>query len=350
MTDDVYDTVRRLMESNPAWHGDGSWDEAAGRELHARVVADGWSRVGVPESLNGSGGDSADAVEIVRAATATGTPSPLADCLIVGGHLMRISKIGYPRDAETVVPGVPTDLSVEVSPGDGCASGGPVRVPWARWATHLVVPVRAGAAARVALFRIGDLRVRDGENLAGHPCDLVDFTGACPVEFGDVASSIEDLVRAARVEGALARSVQMTAAMRSAMELSIVHARQRVQFGKPLSAFQAIQQYLAEMAGEAAAAEAATSLAGRAEGRRRETAVAVAKVRVGSAAGTVARIAHQVHGAIGITQEYALQRFTRPLWAWRDEFGSEATWAEFLAAAVQDAAEQGFWNWVADSD
>ncbi len=346
MTDDVYLAVRKLFESSPPWSPEGGWNESAGRELHTRAVADGWSRVGVPEALNGSGGERREALDVVRAVSATGTPSPLADCLVVAGHLMRVSDMVYRPDAETVVPCVPEDAPLELSGAEGAVSGARVRVPWARWATHAVAPVRTPTGAGVALFALDDRRIRRGENLAGEPSDLVDLEGARPVEHADVDLCFEDLSRGTRVEGALARSVQMTSAMRSTMELTITHARGRVQFGKPLSSFQAIQQYLAEMAGEVDAAEAATRLAVDAEGGRRETAVAVAKVRVGTSAGTVARIAHQVHGAVGVTQEYTLQRFTRSMWAWREEYGSERIWAEKVAAAAHGAEGQ-LWEWVA---
>ena len=44
----------------------------------------------------------------------------------------------------------------------------------------------------------------------------------------------------------------------------------------------------------------------------------------GEAAGIGAAIAHQMHGAIGFTQEHQLHYLTRRLWSWRDEFGNEA--------------------------
>ncbi|HEY6175913.1 MAG TPA: acyl-CoA dehydrogenase family protein, partial [Kofleriaceae bacterium] len=62
--------------------------------------------------------------------------------------------------------------------------------------------------------------------------------------------------------------------------------------------------------------------------------VASAKIRVGEAAAAGAAIAHQVHGAIGFSTEHPLQHFTRRLWAWRDDFGSESAWAVRLGAEV----------------
>ncbi|MEX2520284.1 MAG: acyl-CoA dehydrogenase family protein, partial [Paracoccaceae bacterium] len=68
-----------------------------------------------------------------------------------------------------------------------------------------------------------------------------------------------------------------------------------------------------------------------------------AKLRASEAAGMVAAIAHQTHGAIGFTQEYRLHPLTRRLWAWRDEYGSEGFWAERLGAAGAAAGADRFW-------
>ena len=57
---------------------------------------------------------------------------------------------------------------------------------------------------------------------------------------------------------------------------------------------------------------------------------AAAKARASQAAGTVARLAHQVHGAIGYTAEHDLHVWTKRLWAWRDECGNEAYWWQVL--------------------
>jgi acyl-CoA dehydrogenase len=71
-------------------------------------------------------------------------------------------------------------------------------------------------------------------------------------------------------------------------------------------------------------------------------AVAAAKVRAGLAATAGARSAHQIHGAIGTTREYELHVHTGSLWAWRDEYGDERTWAQRLGETLQ-AAPEGFW-------
>jgi acyl-CoA dehydrogenase len=65
---------------------------------------------------------------------------------------------------------------------------------------------------------------------------------------------------------------------------------------------------------------------------------------VGEAAGVAAGIAHQVHGAIGFTYEHSLHFWTRRLWSWRAEFGSESRWAAELGRAVVGRGADALWS------
>ena len=123
------------------------------------------------------------------------------------------------------------------------------------------------------------------------------------------------------------------------------YARQRMQFGRKIGQFQAIQQELARCAGESAAAVAAAlSAAGVVErGGDVTLAVASAKIRTADAAREGALIAHQVHGAMGFSQEYVLQRFTRRLWSWRDDFGGETEWAQWLGTRIAADGADALW-------
>ncbi len=144
--------------------------------------------------------------------------------------------------------------------------------------------------------------------------------------------------------GALARTAQIAGAMDAALAMSVDYVNQRQQFGRALAKFQAVQQSLATFACEAAAANCAAIGVGQAMARGGAAyEIAAAKLRANRAAGTGAALAHQVHGAIGFTHEYALHPITRRLWAWRSEFGNDAYWAGILGPQVVARGADQFW-------
>jgi acyl-CoA dehydrogenase len=71
--------------------------------------------------------------------------------------------------------------------------------------------------------------------------------------------------------------------------------------------------------------------------------IAAAKLRANLAIDAGTAIAHQVHGAIGFTHEYALRHFTQRLWSWRSEFGNDRHWSETLGRAVIARGVDAFW-------
>lgn len=142
----------------------------------------------------------------------------------------------------------------------------------------------------------------------------------------------------------------MAGAMGRALALSIDHVNTRQQFGRPLGKFQAVQQSLAVMACEVRAVDAATSaLAARLDRVDRDPSaadfeIAAAKLRANRAVGIVTSIAHQVHGAIGFTEEYDLHRVTIPLMRWRGAYGNDAYWAQRLGRQVAGLGGRGLWD------
>jgi acyl-CoA dehydrogenase len=148
---------------------------------------------------------------------------------------------------------------------------------------------------------------------------------------------------------ALVRACQMAGAMQAALDLSVQYTRERQQFGKALSTFQAIQQQLAVFAEETAATNMAAAAACRAADRGpAEFEIASAKLRANIAVGTATTVAHQVHGAMGFTAEYRLHHFTRRLWQWRSEYGNDRFWADRLGAMVAARGSQGYWPLLVD--
>ena len=147
-------------------------------------------------------------------------------------------------------------------------------------------------------------------------------------------------------EGATLRAFQIAGALEAALAMTIAHTGTRVQFGKTLSKFQAVQHELAKLAGELACATAAADLAAEALARGDVLGVAAGTLRAREAAGNGAAIATQMHGAIGFTREYPLHLFTTSLYTWRDEFGRQVMWAKLLGQAALKAGGTGYWPMV----
>jgi len=147
--------------------------------------------------------------------------------------------------------------------------------------------------------------------------------------------------------GAMARSAQMAGGLEFLLAQSVKYVTERVQFGRPLASFQAIQQNLALLAGHTAAAGMAAQNAFAAmDGGEAGFEIAVAKIRTGEASGLGAGIAHQAHGAIGFTYEHTLHFVTRRLWSWRAEFGAEPYWAMKLGRDVAARGADALWPYL----
>jgi alkylation response protein AidB-like acyl-CoA dehydrogenase len=145
----------------------------------------------------------------------------------------------------------------------------------------------------------------------------------------------EALASALRL-GALARSAEMLGCAQRILELVVEYAKTRVQSGRPIGAFQAIQHACADLLRNV---EGARPLLYRAawnvdQGLEAAHDVAMAKSYVGDACLAVARKAHQVFGAISYCEEHPLHRFHKRILAARLDFGDGALHLETVARAI----------------
>lgn len=131
--------------------------------------------------------------------------------------------------------------------------------------------------------------------------------------------SIGGAIFAALIAGAASR----------VLDMSLKYAEERKQFGKPIAAFQAIQQQLAVLAQNAFAARIAAQQAFGAD-HIDPVLCAIAKSKASAVVPTVNAIGHMAHGAIGITEEYDLQLYTRRLLEWRQCFGGALYWNRLI--------------------
>ncbi|SFP90114.1 acyl-CoA dehydrogenase [Geodermatophilus dictyosporus] len=344
----VVETVRDILTGHEPLllTADRPWDEG----LWADLAEAGLTGVGLPEEAGGSGGELADAVAVVRTLAAGAGAVPVAEQLLVAAPALLAADLDLPSPEEPLTVAVDGAVTAEPSddgdgPGRFTLTGTAVDVPWAGVAQHVAVLASPPAGIEGAVLAVVDtagLAASRAVNLAGEPRGSLVLDGV-GVPGALLSPAQAQLVRARL---ALARAVQVSAALEQVLAWTVQYAGERQQFGRPLGRFQAIQMELAEMAGEVTSTAALVDAAVQALDRGEDTVVlaaAAAKVRAGSAVEVVAKRAHQVHGAIGFTQEYRLHHLTRRCWSWRDEGGNELVWSRALGAGLVAGGGDDLW-------
>lgn len=268
---------------------DALWDEIAQSGFLDALVA---------EEHGGAGLSLADIEPLIEAMGARAVPLPVAETMVARA-LLASAGVAAPE--------------------------GPIAL-----VTSLAQPVPCGLVAKAALVDCGDALVL---------CDMAQFSPAPTGVINSLAARISGtpegptlprqatglrpvaaVVRAALIAGAAARLCDVTTA----------YASERVQFGKPIGRQQSLQQMLAVMAEDMIACRIAAQLGASHGLEVPVAAAATAKVTTSTAAPRIAASAHAVHGAIGISEEYDLQLFTRRLHEWRMADGSESYWSQIL--------------------
>jgi len=343
----VVETVRDILSGHEPFvlTDERRWDEG----LWTALAEAGLTGVGLPEESGGSGGELADAVAVVRTLAAGAGAVPVAEHLLVAGPALVEASLDLPPVEQPLSIALAGEVAAAPSddgdgPGRFLLTGTAADVAWAGVASHLAVltaPPEGMEGALLALVDTSSLAITSTANMAGEP------RGSLVLNRTPALGAVVTEQQAARVRArlALVRAVQIAAAMEQVLAWTLQYAAERYQFGRPLSRFQAIQVELAEMAGEVSAVTALTDAAVRVLDGDEDVipAAAAAKVRAGAAVEVVARRGHQVHGAIGFTQEYKLQHLTRRLWSWRDEAGSELAWSQALGATLLASGPDTLW-------
>jgi alkylation response protein AidB-like acyl-CoA dehydrogenase len=130
-------------------------------------------------------------------------------------------------------------------------------------------------------------------------------------------------------------AAMLSGAMQQTFDMALAYCNTRVQFGKSIGKFQALQQQLSVMAEHVLAGAIAAECAFRSKGLAPSAlAGAMAKSRTSEAASLVAATAHAVHGAIGMTDEYDLGLLTRRLHDWRMSYGAEDYWNQIIGQQI----------------
>jgi acyl-CoA dehydrogenase len=317
-------------------------DAAAGNyatDLWLRVAETGLPWMGIPESLGGEGGDLPDVTAALQVSGQHAVPLPVAECL-QASWLLAGAGLEILREALTVVVLPPdNDGSLEHIVKSDLVTRG---VHYAGATNYWVLLHAGGGAAEVALVEPGVI-IEKTRNLAGEPRDTVSLSGCRILAVSELEPRLVPIIEA---RAALLRAALMAGALTEVLRLSLAHSLTRVQFGKPIAQFQVVQNSIARAASLVAVARVSAESAATLDGPDFFMGAAAAKILAGRAASEVSAIAHQVHGAMGITAEHSLKNSTLRLWSWRDEDGSDLDWSRRLGQYVLEASEGGLWPLV----
>jgi acyl-CoA dehydrogenase len=300
----------------------------------------GFPWIDVPEGAGGSGGTLTDAMAVVHAVGRHAAPVPLAETGVLAGWLSAEAGFPIPDGPCSVVP---DPAAVRV---DGDRVVGEAVVAWGVRADRILALIDGPEGWLIASIEPGRLEVTPGANLAGEPRDTVRFDVALrDVDHTLAPDGVDG--EALRRRGALTRIVLSAGALETISQMTVDYTSQRRQFGRPISAFQAVQQHLVTAAQAVVRATMASDLAVHAvSGGGGRFEVAAARVIVDSAAVEATRSAHQAHGAMGVTREYPLHLYSRWLLAWRHEYGRARAWRRQLGVDVAAAGADTFFPTV----
>jgi acyl-CoA dehydrogenase len=303
---------------------------------HWRTVQElGLVTIGIAEDAGGSGGGLGDLLVVIRELARAGIGTPIVEASTAA------FAIGVPRPGafDTIAVNRAADLAAPT------LTVRAIEVPFAGQAERLVV-VGDSDVVSVHLEQPG-VAVEVATDLAGADTGQVMLDGAEYQRLPDTPDASAVVERLA-----IARSAALLGSAYGAYDLARGYVAERKQFGAPLAEIPAISAALAQMAVRIRHAESAVERATEvctqagAPALRRFGAVAAARVATAGMATLVARTAHQLHGAVGVTQEYGLHRHTRKLWAWRDADEPERAWSGRLGGMALAVDEDTLWNHV----
>ena len=322
------DSLARTLERSP--------DAAALFELGAGAAL-------MTEEAGGFGGTGADILMVFRTLGRAGAVTPLLDSVVLGAGILSaageadLAEAAASGEARVAValdePGQRYDGTIATTATGDRLSGEKSLVHGAEDATHLIVRATDG----LYLVEAG----AEGLSLRGY--GLMDGGRAAEVTLKDVPGrriGDADLLDRPLAAAILALCADALGVMEKAVDLTTDYLKTRKQFGRPIGSFQAIQHRMADLLTEVEQARSAVwNLAGHLDAPDRDRHVAATKSLVGRVARLVAEETIQLHGGIGMTEEYELAPMARRLLAADARFGdSDHHLERFIAASTASAA------------
>ena len=346
---------------------EGGYDEADA--LWAGVSELGWPGLTLPAEYGGAGLDLVDLAVVFEEAGAALFPSSLFSTVALGAPCVLLA--GSPQQKTDLLPAIAKGALrltlaqlednngwgsehlgqfADRSPDGFLLNGRKHHVLDANTSDWLVVVVRTqpGSEGSEGLSLL--LVAADSPGISIRRTGFLDGTrSACAVEFRDVRVPVDHLLGAEGGGGGILRQVlagarvalcaEMTGGAQRVLDLSVAHAKERKQFGRPIGSFQAIAHKCADMLVRVEGARSATYYAAWTQANGlpdADTASCLAKAYCSDAYAQVAGDAIQIHGGLGFTWEEDPHLYFRRAKTSEHLLGDAAWHRELAARALLD--------------
>jgi len=332
------------------------------RELWQEIAELGWMGLAFPEKYGGGSMNFLDLAVLLEEIGRACLPGPFFSTVILGGlpildlgseeqkqeylpKLIRGEKIftlaltepGYPHyDASSV------KVTATPDGGNYIINGSKLFVPDAHIADYLLCVARTKPKDEITILLADAKSPRINytvlKTIAGDKlCEVV--FDQMPVPKANILGRLNqgwDAVQKIIERAAVGKCCEMVGNLQRVLEMTVDYAKERKQFDRPIGSFQIIQHYCADMATDIDGARFSTYQAAwmLSEGLPCTKEVAIAKAWTSQASQRVVALAHQIHGAIGVTIEHDLHYYTRRAKAAELAFGDANFYREIVATEM----------------
>jgi alkylation response protein AidB-like acyl-CoA dehydrogenase len=343
--------VRQLDES----------DEGYSSELWQKMAKQGWMGLVFPEKYGGNDGNLLDLTVLLEEMGYNILPGPFFSTVVLGGLI--ILAAGSEEQKTEFLPKVASGemiLSLALTEPAASYEAASVKTKaTARDGGYVIKGTKLFVLnANVADYILCVARTKETNNpedgitiflvdakSPGIRCNLLKTLARdkqCEVVFDNVTVSEKSIVgkqdegwpivKDVLQKATVAKCAEMVGGAQAALDMAVNYAKERVQFGRPIGSFQAIQHHCANMATDVSGSRFITYKAAWkvSEGLPAIADVAIAKTWTGEAYGRVTLLAHQIFGAIGFTMDHDIHLYYRQAKAGEIIFGD----ADFQRAIV----------------
>ena len=317
-------------------------DTGLSKELWKKMAELGWMGLPFPEKYGGNGGSLLDLTVLLDEMGYNIVPGPFFSTVVLAGFTLLVAGSEKQKEyylgkicsgdmimtlALTGIEGTYSpaslDMEAKASGGHYILNGTKMFVPDANVADFILVVVRTEKSSKpedgVSIFIV------DAKSAGLKVTQLITLgrDKLCEVAFKDVKVPADNLVgklnggwpvvQSILRKATVSKCAEMVGGAQASLDMAVSYAKERVQFNRPIGAFQAIQHYCANMVTDVDGSRFITYKAAwtESEGLPAEMEVSMAKAWTSEAFKRVAVLAHQIFGAIGFTMDHDMHLYFR---------------------------------------